>query len=471
MPMISARWAARLGHADCLQALLRCDLGFLDVRDLHLTAMHRGQLACLQVLLRYVFPTDVLRTRMPEHITRMPRRVLGFPHLLILGVLWVVAIASLLLPYFFQLKWGTDQSMAECSYRIDAHGSHPCASCRESFHNWREAALETTGRGFDIPLPCLRYLVDLGLRIGEDRSHQGLMACAAAGGSLEALKLMHEAGCEWTGGVPHVVARSGNPDALRYALDHTEPDDWDSVMMAAVRWGSLECVKVLYDKGYPHSADFPAEYVARQRQLEILRFVVDLCGPPQAEVLSCVDAVYAGAEMLQYVRELGCVFTVETTEIAAHRGDLEALQYAHMSGAPWGVTTLENAVWGNSLPCLEYAHTHGCPHEPLQDAASFMLEAQSLPVLRYVNEHMGPTWAAGVLNSTARAHARLGIEQRKPTMDWQLMLYLGKKLGVEAFARSCCAGGDDAKGTGRRACGRFLEGGETEICRGEGVAS
>jgi hypothetical protein len=45
-------------------------------------------------------------------------------------------------------------------------------------------------------------------------------------------------------------AESGNPDALRYALDQNPPFCWDYVMELAVLSGSLDCVKVLYDKGY-----------------------------------------------------------------------------------------------------------------------------------------------------------------------------------------------------------------------------
>jgi hypothetical protein len=58
MLQISAMAAAEAGHADCLEALLRWNTGFLDLESLSVAAMERGHIPCLQVLLGYV-PTDV----------------------------------------------------------------------------------------------------------------------------------------------------------------------------------------------------------------------------------------------------------------------------------------------------------------------------------------------------------------------------------------------------------------------------
>jgi hypothetical protein len=81
------------------------------------------------------------------------------------------------------------------------------------------------------------------------------------------------------------AAMSGNPDALRDALDRKEARDWDGLMDSAVWSGSLDCVKVLYDKGYGQRRSrqpnlHPAVFAVRYLQLEILRFVVDRSGPP-----------------------------------------------------------------------------------------------------------------------------------------------------------------------------------------------
>jgi hypothetical protein len=162
--------------------------------------------------------------------------------------------------------------------------------------------------------------------------------------------------------------------------------------------------------------------------------------PSQADVraLLCGErAVNGGMEMLQYVRELGCVFDERTTSAAANQGNLEALRYLHMTGVPWKSCTLVAAVRANSLACLAYAHMHGCPQEGLQEYWRFHdAQTRSLPILRYVCEHFDPALAARVLEDTADylshhvVFLRRVYEQWENGVDWPLVLYLGKKQGV-----------------------------------------
>jgi hypothetical protein len=317
--------------------------------------------------------------------------------------------------------------------------SNSCACCRERFHDWRKAASETTF----VPPACLQYMVDLGRRLGADLACEDLMTKAAKSGSLEALKVIHEAGCKWTSGVPHVIAWSGDPAVLRYALDIAQPCSWDDIMDIAISSGNVECVKVLYDKGYEQlrrnesRCTHPAVWAIWQGQQEILRFVVDRSGPPPGIARYGDIAVRGGVEMLQYVRELGCVFDERTTEAAAEAGDVEALRYAHITGAPWNVRTLVAALEADSLPCLQYANMHGCPQEGVENFWSGRIQTRSLPILRYVSEHMDPAWAASLQENTARhiAHDMRSERQRKlvnreERLDWQLVQYLGRKLGA-----------------------------------------
>jgi hypothetical protein len=234
--------------------------------------------------------------------------------------------------------------------------------------------------------------------------------------------------------------QGGNPDALGDALDQ-KPCDLETLMICAILLGSLDSVKVLYDKGYEQqrSTDpdkHPALVAVNCGQLEILRFVVDRSGAPRA--LRRICAVKGDVEMLRYVRELGCMFDERTTKTAAGRGDLEALRYLHESGPPWDSRTLVAAVEANSLPCLEYAHVHGCPQEDNRGWRHHVLRTHSLPVLRYVCEHMDAAFASRMMEDTARALAT--TEDGRPCwwaslrwsedLDWPLVLYLGRKLGA-----------------------------------------
>jgi Ankyrin repeats (many copies) len=195
------------------------------------------------------------------------------------------------------------------------------------------------------------------------------------------------------------AAKSGNPDALRCASDQKEHGswhNWDHLMDMAIGSGSLDCVKVLYDKGNeqhrPEAYHWhPAIIAIEHGHLEILRFVVDRSGPPEEDLLYCDGVVRGGVEMLQYVQQLGCVFDEEATMHAAYFGSLEALRYLHVSGVPWHSETLVAALRGNSLPCLEYAHMHGYLQEEdwdyWADQTGF---GPSLPLLQYACEQMDP---------------------------------------------------------------------------------
>jgi hypothetical protein len=265
----------------------------------------------------------------------------------------------------------------------------------------------------------------------------------------------------------HWAAWRGNPDALRDALDHMckKPRDRDDVMSAAVGSTSLDCVKVLYDKGYEqcrskHASTHPAVIAVRYRQLDVLRFVVDRIGPPQAEAVCCAHGVEGGMKMMHYVRGLRCLFDERATETAARRGDLEALRYLHMSKAPWDSWTLVAALRADSLPCLhiQYAHMHGFPHD-VKTWRFHQMRADSLPVVRYASTwipHLllkrwstycvhckGPCWSGDLLS-------RLAIRP----MDGIAGVARGDVPRAEAgggLARSSRIGEGHLDGTGRTA--------------------
>jgi hypothetical protein len=89
------------------------------------------------------------------------------------------------------------------------------------------------------------------------------------------------------------------------------------------------------------------------------------------------------------------------------------------------------------LPCLEYAHMHGCPQEEWSWIRTYV--ANSLPVLRYVCEHMDPAFAARTLKDTVnKLNLQIHSLSRRASelsggqeLDWPLVLYVGRrKLGA-----------------------------------------
>jgi hypothetical protein len=259
-------------------------------------------------------------------------------------------------------------------------------------------------------------------------------------GSVPALNLLDEAKSKGPGATPDFVASTGIPASLLSVVDNLHPDAWDNTMYDAICNGNgdLRCVKLLYDKGYNlHTSnrpkDHPACIASRLKSLKVLQFVVEQSGPPEGAQLYCAHAVRGGVEMLRYVRELGGVLDESTPRVAAREGDLEALRFAHACGAPWDSATIAAAVTAGSLPCLEYAHKHGCPTDPRPDELAHAPDcANGLAVLQYMCEHMDTTWTAEVLEHTARALVWSAREDLISVKDWQLVLFLGRKLGPAA---------------------------------------
>jgi hypothetical protein len=286
------------------------------------------------------------------------------------------------------------------------------AHCREGWETWKLAACKAAKGKEAAHLECLRYLLELdqGFRLIHLPT---LMRHAALSGSIEALELVHAAGGVWTGRIPTAVASSGNADALRYALQHAYPDSWDEAMAKAIKSRSLDCVKALYEKEFnEHRSASPEHHPAleavRCGWLEGLKFVAFFSGAPKALLLDCTAAVQGGVEMLKYTHERGALLDART---------------------------LAAAIRADSLPCLKYAHQHGCPHGVVgDDLLDDVACARSVSVLRYVCEHMDPTWAGAVLECTAR-HLPLKAEQDRTSRHdeqlWQLVLYLGQKLGTD----------------------------------------
>jgi hypothetical protein len=93
-------------------------------------------------------------------------------------------------------------------------------------------------------------------------------------------------------------------------------------------------------------------------------------------------------------------------------------------------------VEADSLPCLEYAHMHGCPQGYWRYSVFLHYRACSLPVLRYVCEHLNSRFAAKVLDITSDVlSCQVGVrrqasQQWEEGLDWPLLLYLGRKLGA-----------------------------------------
>jgi hypothetical protein len=293
---------------------------------------------------------------------------------------------------------------------------------------WEDAAYAAARQGH---VSCLGFL----LKICDDLREVDLVGSAARHGKLETVMFLVEAGFRMDSSSYIGAASSGNLDLLRYVLQGCQnPAMLERLMWPAMESGNHECVKLLYRKGYNQQSftydSHPALLAIKYGMLESLRYVVPRTPPPSRGLLRYgldgADAVRGGLEMLQYVHGLGCKFDESVAAFAVREGNLGALQYLHSIGTPWSVMTLAVAVAAGSLQCLAYAHTHGCPQDPsgLQGCPVRPV-AKKLDVLRYVCEHMEPTWAATVLGCTTTFLE--GSVERIEGVGWRFVAYLERK--------------------------------------------
>jgi hypothetical protein len=263
-------------------------------------------------------------------------------------------------------------------------------------------------------LECLKYILEVEPKLLQGRR---LIQAAAEGGSLPCITFLIDVGYQWGGDMTESAARSANPAALRYCLEHAQPASWPSAMTNAVSAHSPECMRVLYDHGYhaqawsPHL--HPAVLAVKHRSMPCLRLALQMSGPPDPRLIDTADAASHSEEMLRCVVELGAALGPCTPSFAARKGNRGALRYALEAGAPWDRQTYEGAIYSDSLECLKCAHQHegrggggsGATAPKLAASRNLYREkapvAVSLPVLWYVCEHMDGAFAQEVLWATA----------------------------------------------------------------------
>eukprot|EP00884_Botryococcus_braunii_P005788 jgi/Botrbrau1/1520/Bobra.0107s0008.1 len=323
------------------------------------------------------------------------------------------------------------------------------------------AAADGAAKG--VQLECLQYLLDLDPGL----VHRPLLTfavrwrAAKSEAQMACLEFLHHRGCQWSADGGEMVESAGSPEILRYCLERVRVRPWDKAMRRSIFRGSLDCMQLLYEAGYEQhrsreAKHHPAVYVVMYGMAQAyLLLAISRSGVPDAQLLDTVDAVRFGEDRLRYARELGAPFTIETTNTAAAMGDVGALRYALKNGAPWDATTFEAVIaasrgpsrfdmevcldWLECLRCLhEHARAAGLPEKCSQPSerafASFLWKGRPGPtpaVLRYVCNHMGPTWATPLLESTAQKLAGWVAEyggQRSQDVHWQVVLYLGQKL-------------------------------------------
>ncbi len=66
-------------------------------------------------------------------------------------------------------------------------------------------------------------------------------------------------------------------------------------------------------------------------------------------------------ELLRWLQEKRCPWSLATSQAAAGEGHIHVLQWAHANGCPWNEWACANAAWGGHLSVLQWLRQNGCP--------------------------------------------------------------------------------------------------------------
>ena len=159
-------------------------------------------------------------------------------------------------------------------------------------------------------------------------------------------------------------------------------------MNNAIKCGSLECLKLLYNKGCTFDSNL-CDLAAECGNLNILKYVHTYCC--HLTTYTCAYAAKNGnLECLKYAYINNRVYItyedVHTCDMAVKGGHIECLKFAHKHKFPWDTETAKVCVNNGKLVCLEYLHKNGCP---LPDDICKIAKEDCLKYLVY---HKCPGW-------------------------------------------------------------------------------
>lgn len=183
-----------------------------------------------------------------------------------------------------------------------------------------------------------------------------LTLCAAVGGSLSCLRLLHKHGVPWHP-LTSAVAAAFSTRCLKFVHEHGAP--WHmTTTKVAVKYGSLSTVRFCHEHG--------AKWHPKTLK----------------------TAARSSFACLKYAHKHGAKWQIGDTSAAARSKDLQSLTYCHQHGAPWDAMTTTHAAEKGALKCLVYAYKNGAPwHTSTAYVASRMGEMECL---KYAVEHGAP---------------------------------------------------------------------------------
>jgi hypothetical protein len=204
-------------------------------------------------------------------------------------------------------------------------------------------------------VPSLQYLREEGCEWDKT-------ACSAAAehGHLSTLQWLREQGCPWD---PEFIsgdaALSGNQEMLLYLRQQGCEYDEGTMANAAVD-GHLHLCQFLAANGCPWG-DYTAQCAAVGGHLSTCRWLHET-GCPWEPARVCEAAANCGSlQLLQCLKQQGCVFDAMTMMSASYEGHTDICQYLRSEQCPWDTDACMAAAAAGHVDTLRWLHGHGCP--------------------------------------------------------------------------------------------------------------
>ena len=131
------------------------------------------------------------------------------------------------------------------------------------------------------------------------------------------------------------------------------------------------------------------------RELDMIKINTDFLQWTRQDVrpcpwyIICINAAEGGhLHILQWARQNGCPWDMNTCAEAALGGHLAILQWARENGYPWSIKICANAALGGHLAILQWARENGCPWDSCTCAYAAL--GGHLDILQWVRQNGCP---------------------------------------------------------------------------------
>jgi hypothetical protein len=233
-----------------------------------------------------------------------------------------------------------------------------------------------------------------------------ILSDAAESGSIEILLYLKQQGCVFSVATMAHAAWRARLAACQFLLAEQCPCDTDVCAYAAQN-GHLETVRFLHESGCPWDPTTICIEAAVSGNLELLQFLkdqgcafTDLAMNAAAELghletlheIGCpwdaggickIAAESGSIELLQYLKQQGCVFDHFVMNTAARCGHTDVCQYLCAEQCPWLPRACAEAAHGGHVDTLRWLHEQGCPWY-IQIVCLTAAAADHLPIIQYV---------------------------------------------------------------------------------------